>query len=280
MAVQLPDGRVAGIVQSMCEPLQLDRTAQLRRIRRNESLARHLLLVPVLTNGGIQKMDVLVASAIPRWLDGIQVSRLAPAKRPLARALQRELEDALNHHFFGEATGEALPPQPETPKAAPDSPAQMIADAVQTIGEAVQQIAGAVQIIGGAAQKLDTERQTINEHLTALEQWRETTQERQQVLGEYLVETRERVKALEQRRDEAPYDPKEDDRPVGKRLLSPQHLGQVYVLARQERQRSGEAISALLAALAQAFGVPDISDLPESAWDEVLGWFWERQRRR
>ncbi len=113
----------------------------------------------------------------------------------------------------------------------------------------------------------------------ALEQWREITQERQQVLGEYLVETRERVQALEQRRDEAPYDPKEDDQPVGKTLLSPQHLGQVYVLARQERRRSGQAVSALLAALAQAFGVPDISDLPESAWDDVLGWFWERRRR-
>jgi hypothetical protein len=277
LGVRLPDGRIGVTLLSLCKMLKIAKHGQMERIRRDEVLSKYLVLVIIETARGPQAVEVLIAQAIPTWLTGLQPSMVAPEKRAMILALKEEAVEVLYRHFFH--IDQAPPPQPDTPKAAPDSPAQMIADAVQTIGEAVQQIAGAVQIIGGAAQKLDTERQTINEHLAALEQWRETTQERQQAMGEYLVETRERVQALEQRRDEAPYDPKEDDQPVGKTLLSPQHLGQVYVLARQERRRSGQAVSALLAALAQAFGVPDISDLPESAWDDVLGWFWERQRR-
>ena len=60
-------------------------------------------------------------------------------------------------------------------------------------------------------------------------------------------------------------------------MLSPQHLHHVFVLASQARRQSGTPVSAQLAALAEALGVPDVSDLPESAWDEVLVWFWRQQ---
>ncbi len=263
LAVRLLDGLIGAALVSLCNLLKIAKWPQLRRIREDEVLSKHLVLVIVETPGGPQATEVLLAPAIPFWLTGLQPSMVAPEKRPMILALKEEAVEVLYRHFFH--IDPTPPPQPERPKAAPHSPVQMIAGAVQTIGEAVQM--------------LEAERQEIRGHLAALEQWREITEERQQAMGEYLVETRERVKALEQRRDDAPLEMAEDDRPVGKTLLSPQHLGQVYVLARQERRRSGQAVSALLAALAQAFGVPDISDLPESAWDDVLGWFWERQRR-
>ncbi len=112
--IRLTDGRMASIHQSFCKALQLDCLGQLQRIYRNKLLAKHLLLVPILTNVGIQHMEVLVASAIPRWLEGLQVNRLAPAKRPLVRALQHEVEPALERHL-SEKTAEpaALPPRVE-----------------------------------------------------------------------------------------------------------------------------------------------------------------------
>ena len=67
-------------------------------------------------------------------------------------------------------------------------------------------IAGAVQTIGEAVQMLEAERQEIRGRLAALEQWREITEERQQAMGEYLVEIRERVQALEQRAVSDPSD--------------------------------------------------------------------------
>ncbi len=264
LSVRLPDNRVAALFSLLCEVLRLDRSGQVKRIRADPAIAHCLIPARIETPGGPQILNVLIAGAIPTWLSGINPGKVAPELRPLLLALKREAADVLYRHFFH--IDQTPPPPPEQPAMPPDSPRALLQQGFQLVDKAMRM--------------LESHQQTTDEHLAALEQWREITQERQQAMGEYLVETRERVQALEQRRDEAPSDAGESEPPSGKRLLSPQHLGQVYVLARQERRRSGQAISALLAALAQAFGVPDISDLPDSAWDDVLGWFWERQRRR
>jgi len=90
MFVHLPDDCLAIILQPICNILHLDYLGQLHRIYRNEALAKHLLAVPILTNGLVREMEVLLSSAIPRWLDGIQVNRLAPEKRPLVLALREK----------------------------------------------------------------------------------------------------------------------------------------------------------------------------------------------
>src|SRR5260370_39536575 len=93
------DGRVGASTRNMCEALQLDRPGQLRRIREDDTIADQLLSVGVETPGGSQVMDMLTAWAIPTWLTGIQLSRVAPEKRKAIRAFKREAADVLYRYF-------------------------------------------------------------------------------------------------------------------------------------------------------------------------------------
>src|SRR5260221_7113709 len=126
IAVRLPDGRIAAALRTMCEALQLDRPGQLRRIREDETLADQLVPVRVQTESGMQPMEMLTAWAIPTWLTGIQLSRVAPEKRPAILAFKREAADVLYRHFS------QRPPQltasstlvPSEPITQPDRPPQ------------------------------------------------------------------------------------------------------------------------------------------------------------
>src|SRR6476469_4716657 len=77
VAVLLPDGRVGATLMSLCEALGLTFPSQSRRIRADDVLASALLSVTIETAGGPQTMGVLTAWAIPLWLTGIQISRVA-----------------------------------------------------------------------------------------------------------------------------------------------------------------------------------------------------------
>ena len=61
--------------------------------------------------------------------------------------------------------------------------------------------------------------------------------------------------------------------------LSPDHFLHLYVLARSLESRTGEPLGALMRELAAAFQVRDVGELPDSAWDGVLAWFWQRSQR-
>ncbi|HEX6779393.1 MAG TPA: phage antirepressor N-terminal domain-containing protein [Ktedonobacterales bacterium] len=93
--------RIAVLLLPLCEAFHLNYSGQLQRIRRNDFLAKHLLLVRVSTKGGMQSLEALVISAIPRLLAGIQMNRLAPEKRPQARALQQRAEEVLKRYVSG-----------------------------------------------------------------------------------------------------------------------------------------------------------------------------------
>jgi hypothetical protein len=99
IAVRLPDGRIAAVVNSMCEALGLARTGQHERIREDEILAEQLLPVRIDTAGGPQVTNALTAWAIPSWLHGVRVSRVAPEKREAIMAFRREAADVLYRHF-------------------------------------------------------------------------------------------------------------------------------------------------------------------------------------
>ena len=320
VAVRLPDNRVAAVLNSLCAMLGIRTHGQARRIRRQKDLAEHLALALVETPGGPQRMDVLVAEALPFWVLGVQIEQLAPEKRPLILALKEEAVEVLYRHFYQSNPEPAAPPQGERPTVSSDSPAQMIAEVAQAMGEAAQLIVGAVQTLGNIAQRIEAHQQATDEHLLTLDtqhaamqetqqtmgtrlptlegqrevaqEWQHAlgdylveTRERQEVaeehwkaLGDYVVETKERVTALEQRGRAAPA-PNEGDAPLaGSPILSSQHLARLYALTREARRQRGTPVSAQLAALAEAFGVADVSDLPESAWEDVQDWFWQQPR--
>jgi hypothetical protein len=99
VAVRLPDGRIAAVLASMCDVLQLLTRGQARRIRADLIIAEHLVPARIATAGGPQTMDVLIAWAIPRWLTGIRLGMVAAEKRPIIEAFQREAADILYRHF-------------------------------------------------------------------------------------------------------------------------------------------------------------------------------------
>src|SRR5258708_33331038 len=104
IAVRLPDGRIAAALRSMCDALQLERYSQVRRIRDDDVLADQLVPVQVETAGGPQPMEMLTARAIPTWLTGIKLGKVAPAKRDAIRAFKREAADVLYQHFANQPT--------------------------------------------------------------------------------------------------------------------------------------------------------------------------------
>ncbi len=90
IAVRLADGRIAAVFSALCDAVQLERKSQTDRIREDEILSEQLLLVQIETPGGPQAVNVLTAWAIPTWLQGVRLSRVAPEKRPAILAFKRE----------------------------------------------------------------------------------------------------------------------------------------------------------------------------------------------
>src|SRR5260370_717993 len=86
------------------DALQLERSSQVRRIRDDDVLADQLVPVQVETAGGPQPMEMLTAWAIPTWLTGIKLGKVAPAKRDAIRAFKREAADVLYQHFANQPT--------------------------------------------------------------------------------------------------------------------------------------------------------------------------------
>ena len=72
---------------------------RLDSIRLDDVLAGELLDALITTTSGQQTMGVLTAWAIPLWLTGIQISRVAENKRAAILAYKREAANVLYRHF-------------------------------------------------------------------------------------------------------------------------------------------------------------------------------------
>lgn len=68
VAVRLPDGRICAMLRWLCDGMQLEITAQVRRIRRKTALRDDLVTVQVDTAGGPQPMAALTLHGLPGWL--------------------------------------------------------------------------------------------------------------------------------------------------------------------------------------------------------------------
>ncbi|HEU5198525.1 MAG TPA: phage antirepressor N-terminal domain-containing protein [Ktedonobacterales bacterium] len=245
VAVRLPDRRIAATHQSLCDAVNLDRTGQLQHIRRNKMLSKQMLLVPIRTEGGYQQMDVLISWAIPIWLGSVHLTRLAPEKQELIMAFQEQIVEALERHFATLDTSAAAQPASSPTHKPPRSALEMHIEAWQE-----------------TAQELDAREERYETRLAVVEQ--------------QLARVMAQVAALEQRDGGARG---EEPPPQAGRILSQAHIGQVYVLARHQRDQSGEPISDMLRDLAETFDVPDMSDIPDEGWDHILRWFRGRGQR-
>ena len=245
MAAQLLDDRIIATLQSFCDALQLDYLGQVQRIRRQPILAEQFLVVPLITETGWQLAEVLTTVAIPLWLAGIQLTRLAPEKRALTLAFQREAVDTLYRYFYKRDAKQASQ-STTTHSEPPRSALEMHIEAWQ-----------------------ETEREWDAKE--ARYEARIATLERQQ------AQMAARLASLEQQRDGGARgeEPPSQSGPI----LSQAHIGQVYALAHHQRRQTGEQIRDMLQDLADTFDVPDMSDIPDEGWDHVLRWFWSRTQR-
>ncbi|HUY79874.1 MAG TPA: phage antirepressor N-terminal domain-containing protein [Ktedonobacterales bacterium] len=164
IAVRLPDGRIAAVLASMCGVLQLITRGQARRITADPVIVDYLLPCIVQTAGGPQDLDVLVAWAIPRWLTGIRLGMVAPAKRPGIEAFQREAADALYRYFL-------------QPRMLPDTTANGIVPALPEFGVVTTDIVETQPVAVNAEQVIQLTEQIaslsavvnlLREHLAGL----------------------------------------------------------------------------------------------------------------
>ena len=95
VVVRLPDGRPGVVLCFICENLQLDSKAQVRRIRRTNAIADDLVYTHIQTDGGPQTAPTLVLHAVPFWLAGIDPKRVREEIRPDIIRYQKEVVDVL-----------------------------------------------------------------------------------------------------------------------------------------------------------------------------------------
>ncbi len=273
MAVQLPDGPIAATPLSFCKALRLNYPGQLQRIRRNESLVKYLRLAPIRTNGRVREMDVLIVEALPRWLSTLQVSRLAPEKQQLARALQQQAEDALVRHFSEEAMRKAAPSPPKTERG--DS-ARSQRKMAHKAFERLHQVADALQQAGDT---IHDAADALREATDELDEIYMVAQEEKEAMGDHIVALEVKQKALEERKAGNATQARKQQVSQDGPILTAEHRNPVYALARHLRDQTGEPLAAMFAELAEMFGVADMSDIPDAGWEEVATWFWERRQR-
>ncbi len=269
LAVRLSDGRIAASLSALCNLLKILPHGQAQRIRRDVVLADQLLQVVVQTPGGPQVIDVLTAWAIPAWLNGLNPEMVAPEKRPMIVTLKREAADVLYRHFFRiETEPAAAAGQKPPPAQAQRAPAEEELDEDE---EAPWHLLyRTCMAFEGKARKAEAETQAIKAELQATRaevqaQWQELEAQKQRVAALEAL-----LRGAASARPGAP--------PKAGSILSPEHLVHVYVLARDVRDQTGEQIPPMLLALMQTFGVPDTSDLPDDAWEQIRSWLWQRRQ--
>jgi hypothetical protein len=240
IAVRLPDGRIAAVLSTMCEALQIATESQARRIRTDEVLDEHLLLVQVATAGGPQPMDALTAWAIPMWLTGIQIKRLAPEKQPAVLAFKREAADALYRHFSHPPAQLAVPSSlvPAEPIQKPTRPPE--GSDPLTMAQYYRDMAAWL------------------EWQADIEQWRGSIESRLESVEEV---TRLVPEILER---------------LGPEMLTPAHQHTVQAMAKRLHEVGGFAFATIYADLGAAFHVAKYDQVPEDRWPEVTRWFQMR----
>ena len=262
LGVHLPDDRVAALFSLLCESLHLDRSGQTRRIKADPAIADCLIPARIETPGGPQVLNVLIAGAIPIWLSGIRLGKVAPELRPLLLALKREAADVLYRHFFKIGARSTPPLEAEQPQALPRSPWQMGRHFIDTLEQENLAMQQELTALRQEQQMILAEQAAIRQEQAIVREHQEAIEEEMMLLKEQLVGSA------------APVRPQQP--PAAASRLSTEHLVQMHLLTRSLRGGAGEPVNVVFRELAAYFGVPDVSDLPDAAWDRILTWFWQR----
>lgn len=245
MAVSLPDGRIGATPGSLCDALGLAQNSQSRRIRLDDVLADELLSVAIQTNNGTQIASVLTAWAIPLWLTGIHITRLAESKRAAILAFKKQAANVLYEHF----SHLTLPP-PVT--LVPSEPIEKPSYPDESAG-------------------LDERRKYHRDMVTWLDwqadiaTWQKHTNNRLDGLESEMESLHEVVRLVPELLER-----------MGPATLSPEHQGSVQALAKCLHEISGFSFATIYSELNAAFHVGKYDQISEASWPEVASWFATR----
>jgi hypothetical protein len=142
IAVRLDDGRIVVTLQSLCEGMNLNTFAQIRRAERTESLAGDVARPWLETDYGAQERPALTLTVLPGWLLGVDTKRLQGEAHDTVLAYQREAYGVLYQHF---ATRALALPAPQAAIAATASPE--IAGHVAALAEQIDFMNGALTMM-------------------------------------------------------------------------------------------------------------------------------------
>ena len=247
IVVRLPDNRPAVVLRFLCENMGLETRAQIRRIRSTEAITDDLAYARVQTEGGPQKMAVLVLHGAAFWLATIDPKRVKEEEaRTEVRRYQKEAVDML-YAWASTPRAIAAPTNvvPAEPITKPTAPAE---DA-------------------------------------PLEAWREYYQ-RMLALIDWQMDVERWRGGMESRMEgvEAMTDliPEILDRLGPEKLTSP-HRKKVRYYVKQLVEATGRTSGAIYNDFYEAFEVAQYQDVPEEEWPKVENWFQgqiERGRKK
>ncbi len=255
VAVSLPDGRIAATLASLCDALGLTQNSQARRIRMDDVLADELVSVAIETSSGVQTMGALTAWAIPLWLTGVHVTRLAESKRAAILAFKKQAANVLYEHF----SQLTLPPPPPA-TLVPSEPIEKPSYPDESAG-------------------LDERRKYHRDMVTWLDwqadiaAWQRDTNNRLDGLESEVESLHEVVRLVPELLER-----------MGPATLSPQRQHSVQALAKRLHEVGGFGFATIYSELNAAFHVGKYDQIADASWDEVARWFATRinaaERRR
>ncbi len=170
-AYKTVDGSIFLPINTLCEYLGLDRSAQVRRIKRDESLSEELTELEIETTQGLRQVQLLRLEVVPYWLAGVTVSKVKPELREKLKGYKRWVVQKVYEAFMRELANETQPSQ---------NLKNLIG--LRELGQALVQLA---------------------DEQIAIEQQQQILSERQNAMSDQLVLTTEEVFKLKERVDNA-----------------------------------------------------------------------------
>lgn len=248
-AIKLEDGRIAIVLDEVCQTLELGTAGQIQRIERTHSITNELVIAKVQTKGGMQNKAALTLRGFPTWILGIHPSEIknensekAEHVRQMIIAYQVEAVDVLYNHFAQKERA-SLPESAAIVLAEPVKPTVPQPDAPSNIW--------------------------IEYHQQMIQwlQWKQAMETRVQKVEQRQENTEARVGSLE--------------KIVGSILphiggLSTEHRKTAQDMVRQISKISGIHWKATWINLNNTFHVASYTDIPDEKWPEVQKWLQQR----
>jgi hypothetical protein len=144
-AVLLPDGQQGATLRSLCALLQIDRQAQMQRIKRNRGLSAGLVLVEIDLPDGARTLSVVLSNYIALFVATLQVSRLSPVAQEAALILQTKAVQTIASAFDTSPMAAETPttfaaPTTRETEVIPSHPFDRIIEGMEEITEGLRQV--------------------------------------------------------------------------------------------------------------------------------------------